>query len=80
MKHHDITAFNNLHIGFIDSGDISTAYGEQLSGNGWTLDAGETNKYSMDERHITLRFVPAAETVNPTRYAKGIFYIDFYRD
>ena len=73
-------SYRYFHIGFIDTGDISTSYGEQLLNNSWSLDAGETNKFSNGDRHITLRFVPAAETVNPQLYGKGIFYIDFSRD
>ena len=69
-----------IHIGFIDTGDISESYKTQLLNNNWSLDAGETNKFTNDYQsnaHVTVRYVAAADCDRPDLYTKGIFYLDF---
>ena len=70
---------NNTIIGFIDTGDLSTSYAQQLLDNDWDQDAGETSKFSYGDRHVELKFVPAEQCDRPDIYTKGIFYIQFQR-
>ena len=71
----------DTHFGFFDTGDISTSYLAQL-GEGADMHRfpGETNKFYFNNDgkyvQVTTRFVSAEDTVNPTHYPKGIFYID----
>ena len=69
------------HYGFIDTGDITTSYLTDLANSSQIQSIpGETNGFYAEWGSlyikITTRFVPAAETENPSKYAKGIFYID----
>lgn len=68
---------NYTHIGFINTGDISNTYRPQLLDSGWTLDEGETNKFSYGNAHATLRFVPSAQCDRPDLYPNGVWFIDF---
>ena len=65
------------HIGFVDTGDITSSFKTQLLNNGWELDAGETNKLSRGQYHVTLRFVESSACDRPDVYTKGIWYIDY---
>ena len=76
---------NSIKIGFVATGDLTDSYGAQLIDAGWTLIEGttyrlesatiETNRYFQ----VDLVYEPAQETVNPSLYTNGIFYINSYR-
>ena len=69
-------SYQNVSVGFIDTGDLTSSYSQQLVENSWSNTPG-TSEYSNGNAHVTLRFVPANECIRPDLYTKGIFYLEF---
>ena len=76
----DLSQYSNntyARFGFIDTGDITTAYAAQLLENGYQLVTGETSVFysSAYSQTVKLVYTPANQLSRPDIYTQGIFDI-----
>ncbi len=70
--------YQDLRIGFINTGNKISDYATQLLDFGYEADPGETTKFTMSNHHVSLTFVTPEETGHADLYPNGIFYINHY--